>query len=92
MDDSRARRIGREYYETLTKEQKDLVMKVFLSTIDSCSDLMTETEGKPMPIFFYEDVAYRVMLYETLGHMINNELYNANAKGWQKADEFNPKY
>ena len=92
MEDFIAREKGREYYESLPKETQKLITSVFFSTIDMCSDLMTETEDKPMPIFFYEDVAYRVMKYEMLGHMLNDEMYNAKVRQWQKGDEFNPKY
>ena len=92
MENIIRRKEGMDYYDSLSKEQKELVDKVFFSTIDICSELMTETEDKPMPIFFYEAVAYKVLRGEMLGHMLAGEMYNAKVREWQKGDEFNPKY
>lgn len=92
MEDIIRRREGMDYYDSLSEEQKKLVDKVFFATIDICSQFVTECEGKPFPIFFYEDVAYKVFRGEMLGHMLADEMYNANVGAWQKADKFNPKY
>jgi len=92
MDDIVRRFEGDKYFNSLSKEEQDLITKVFLATIDVCSEIVTESLDKPVPIFFYEDVAYKVLKYEMLGHMLADELYNANVRAWQKGDEFNPKY
>ena len=92
MEDIIRRREGMDYYDSLSEEQKKLVDSVFFATIDMCSQLVTESEGKPFPIFFYEDVAYKVFRGEMLGHMLADEMYNAKVNEWQKSDEFNPKY
>lgn len=92
MENIIRRKEGMDYYDSLSKEEKDFLNKIFFSTIDICSEYMTQSEGKPMPIFFYEDVAYKCFRGEMLGHMLNDEMYNAKVDEWQKSDEFNPKY
>lgn len=71
---------GAKYYKSLSEEQQKLAKDVMMSTMDVISEILDE------PIVFTESVAYKAMIYEVFGHMIENEYYDHKNKVWKKYD------
>jgi hypothetical protein len=69
---------GEEYLDSLSKDQKDLITKVVLTTMSACSE-WTDTN-----IMFTEDVGLRLFVNIVVGHMLEDEYYDVNTKEWKK--------
>lgn len=69
---------GEEYLDSLSKEQKELITKVVLTTMSACSE-WTDTN-----IMFTEDVGLRLFVNIVVGHMLEDEYYDVNTKEWKK--------
>lgn len=82
MSDYTQRKDGKEYYDSLPKEQQELIYNVMLCTMDMCSELLQNEINRP--IMFLESMAYKVCMWEMLDHMSNNEYYNFDKKTWEK--------
>ena len=70
-----------KYYQSLPKEQQDLIMNVMLTTMDMCSQLIEED------IVFPESMAYRAFRLEMLSHMLEDEYFDFKNKKWKKRHE-----
>ena len=63
-----------KYYQSLPKEQQDLITNVMLATMDMCSELLKEN------IIFPEYMAYRVFKLKMLSHMLEDEYFDFKLK------------
>lgn len=68
-------------YQSLPKEQQDLIENVMLTTMDMCSELIEKN------IVFPEYMAYRVFKFEMLNHMMEDEYFDFKNKNWKKRHE-----
>ena len=69
---------GRDFYDSLSDHQKELVDNVMLATMSMCSEWTED------PLFFPEDMAYKIFRSEMLTHMCNDEYYDNDKKQWIK--------
>lgn len=76
------RNLGEETYKNMDEETKKLVNNIMFSTID-----LINSYNPDNPIFFYEDVAWRLFRWEMLGHMKNKEGWHVEDKHWIKLKE-----
>lgn len=70
-----------KYYQSLPKEQQDLITNVMLVTMDMCSELLKEN------IIFPEYMAYHVFKLKMLSHMLEDEYFDFKNKNWKKRHE-----
>lgn len=69
---------GEEYLNSLSKDQKELITKVVLTTMSACSEWADKN------IMFTEDVGLRIFVNIVIGHMLEDEYYDVNTKEWKK--------
>lgn len=78
LNDFELRKLGREELEKMDDATKELVSSIIYATIDVVNSMNPDN-----PFFFYEAVAWKVLKWEILGHLKNNEVWHVEDKCWK---------